>query len=330
MPKEFQQICLTLLAELLANGFTFQESIRFLGMIYPKQLTYFKLISRMIEEGEPIYKSFQTLGFKEKYVAQINLGEKHGDLVGTFLRVTQQMKDMEKQKQGLQKVLTYPLILLGFLFLMIVGMKYVLIPQMGASVAQDNIGIYLINHAPQYLVGFISLLVIIYVGFTYFFKKKTEINKLFFLMKIPIVRRFISSYYTAFFAYEWGKLLTQGIELRTVLRIMTEEGNTKFMQEIGSKLQIEMQKGEVITKKIGSWPFFLEGFSVIIQQGEAKGRLGDELMIYGSKLWEDLLKKIEKGTQWLQPVVFLLIALLIVGVYGALLLPVYGSMEGLL
>lgn len=301
-----------------------------MALIYPKEAELLIRMERLFLEGHAIYFGFQELGFSEKYVAQINLGEKHGDLISSFSRVAGQMKDRERQKQSLYKILTYPLILICFLFSMILGMKWFLLPQIPHTTSDNNLGIWMIQNIPYF--SFIAVMILCLAIFLVkiLLKRNSQIKKLTFYMRVPLVKVFVQYYYTSFFAYEWGKLLSQGIELRQVLLIMIEDGNTLFMQEIGEVLQNKLESGELIVEQIRKWPFFLSGFSEIIMQGEAKGKLGEELMIYGTKLWEDLLEKVEKGTQWLQPVIFLMIALLIIAVYSALLLPIYESMEGLL
>ncbi|WP_455363061.1 competence type IV pilus assembly protein ComGB [Vagococcus elongatus] len=330
MSKKFQLTVVVLLADLLKNGFTFQESLRFMALIYPKEADLLVQMEQFFLGGHTIYLGFRQLGFSDKYVAQINLGEKHGDLVSTFSRVAGQMKDHERQKQSLYKILTYPLILVCFLFSMIMGMNWFLLPQMPEMTSADNFGIWLIQHTPLLTLSVMVILCLASMFVKVLLKKHSQIKKLTFYMHVPLVNVFLQYYYTSFFAYEWGKLLNQGIELRQVLMIMAEEGNTLFMQEIGEVLQKKLESGELIVTQISQWKFFLPGFSKIIMQGEAKGKLGEELMIYGTKIWEDLLEKVEKGTQWLQPIIFLVIALLIIAVYSALLLPIYQSMEGLI
>lgn len=66
--------------------------------------------------------------------------------------------------------------------------------------------------------------------------------------------------------------------------------------------------------------------SLIILQGEVKGNLGKELLIYGRREWEGLMKLADKKIRFLQPMMFLLIAVLIISVYSALLLPIYKGM----
>ena len=70
-------------------------------------------------------------------------------------------------------------------------------------------------------------------------------------------------------------------------------------------------------------------FSLIVFQGEMRGKLGEELFVYSQLLTDRLFQQIEKKIQWIQPVI-LLVALLIVGVYAAMFLPIYGNIQGVI
>lgn len=69
---------------------------------------------------------------------------------------------------------------------------------------------------------------------------------------------------------------------------------------------------------------------MIVFQGEMRGKLGEELFVYSQLLTDRLFQQIEKKIQWIQPVIFLLVALLIVGVYAAMFLPIYGNIQGVI
>lgn len=79
----------------------------------------------------------------------------------------------------------------------------------------------------------------------------------------------------------------------------------------------------------GSWHFVLPGFKLILLEGEVTGKLGKELQIYGSRVWQQLMRKIEKVIQWIQPLVFIIVALLIISIYAAILLPMYDAIGGM-
>ena len=55
--------------------------------------------------------------------------------------------------------------------------------------------------------------------------------------------------------------------------------------------------------------------------------LGAELSLYADECWEEFFSKINRAMQLIQPLVFLFVALMIVLIYAAMLLPIYQNME---
>ena len=86
------------------------------------------------------------------------------------------------------------------------------------------------------------------------------------------------------------------------------------------------KKGIYIEGPIKEWYFLKPELNLILLQGEVKGDLGKELLIYGKKEWDNWLNLAERKMRFLQPLMFLLIAVLIISVYAALLLPIYSGM----
>jgi competence protein ComGB len=58
-----------------------------------------------------------------------------------------------------------------------------------------------------------------------------------------------------------------------------------------------------------------------------KVKLGDELLVYADESWTKFFEKVEKTMTLIQPLVFLFVALMIVLIYAAMLLPIYAQME---
>ena len=105
------------------------------------------------------------IGFSDAVTTQLSLAELHGNLALSLEKISAYLENMCKVKKKLIEVSTYPLILLGFLVLIMLGLRNYLLPQMDAQ----NIGTQVISSFPQLflalgagLVGFFLL------GFLYY------------------------------------------------------------------------------------------------------------------------------------------------------------------
>ncbi len=322
-----------LLADLLVNGFSIQESFVFMEKLREKQLWAVTLTQANLARGLPLYESFRQVGFTSYEIAQLSLAEVHGDFSGTLTAMAAHLADAERQRRGFAKVMTYPSLLLLFLVGMMFGLKWFILPQLSGIAnrrSQHSPAVLIIEWTPVCLFILLCLTVLAFFGLRLYFSRKPAVFQARWLTRLPFLKTVLTHYYTSFFALEWGKLMQQGLEFKQIITVMMYDGSTPLMKELAVILRDSLEQGISVDAALAAQPFLLKGIETIIRQGEATGNLGAELTVYGTRLWQQLMKRLERWFQLLQPLVFLLVALLIISVYGALLLPVYDGMEELI
>lgn len=324
-----KQKLLKILSELIQRGLSLQESLQFLYYLNVHYRPAIMTIRATLEKGEAFYQSLVPLGFSSEQVSQVYLADIHGNLGSALATLADQMAAFANKKQQLRKILSYPILLVSFLLFLLLGMRWMLIPQLKTFQNPPIWAIYLLENFPWILLalGISGLLLV--KSALFLLKKQQPLKRVQFLTKIWILKPFLKSYYTSLFAGEWGKLLAQGFELREVVQLMKEQQASLLMKAIAEKIQQQSEKGEPFYTYIKAAPFFTSNLAEIIQQGEVKGTLGVELQLYSEELFREMLQKAEKLMGWLQPIIFIFVALLIVGLYALLLLPMYHEMGGL-
>ena len=100
------------------------------------------------------------------------------------------------------------------------------------------------------------------------------------------------------------------------------------MKELAGAISEGLLVGETLHRQLAAYPFY-ESIGFNDSTREVKGKLGKELMVYSNVCFQGF-SKIERVITLVQPLIFIIIACLIIGVYGAMLLPIYGNMEGVL
>jgi len=229
---------------------------------------------------------------------------------------------LTEDKKKLIEVATYPLILLGFLLLIMLGLRNYLLPQLDSS----NIATQIIGNLPQIflgMVGFVSVGVLLALTF---YKRSSKMRVFSILARLPFLGIFVQTYLTAYYAREWGNMISQGMELMQIFQIMQEQGSQLF-KEIGRDLAQALQNGREFSQTIATYPFFKKELSLIIEYGEVKSKLGSELEIYAEKTWETFFTRVNRTMNLVQPLVFIFVALIIVLLYAAMLMPMYQNME---
>ncbi|MFV0557281.1 MAG: competence type IV pilus assembly protein ComGB [Enterococcus sp.] len=327
-----RQQFISVLTDLLANGFSLQEAL--LVMEHTQRFSNELLTNfqATLLSGGKLSACFAAIDCTPQEIAQIQLAQEHGNLIQTLHNISEQIAIKIKQKRELQKVTTYPVILLLFLSSALISMRQFLLPQLldTGMIDESHWGIRLIVQAPYYLAGCLVGLTIGFFFIRQYLKKASPIQKATFWARIPIFNEGYRLATAAHFSLEWGKLFCEGVEMRQIILFMQQTDKNSLLADVASELHEVMQRGDSLADKLASYSFFPGEFPLIIFRGEAKGNLGAELILYSQLTQKLLVQKIEKWMQWIQPIVFLFIALLIVSVYGAMFLPIYGNMGGVL
>ena len=284
---------------------------------------YVDSMQESLLSGASLADMMAKLGFSDTIVTQIALADVHGNCQQSLLKIDGYLASMSVVRKKLIEVATYPLILLSFLILIMLGLKNYLLPQL----ENQNFATQIISHFPMIFLGSFALLALeILLGVLYA-KRLSPIYLYSQLSRLPIFGRHVRLYLTAYYAREWGNLIGQGIELMEIVELMQRQ-KSRLFQEIGKDMQEALLSGQSFHQKVLDYPFFLSELSLMIEYGEVKSKLGRELDIYAEETWQNFFSQLTQATQLIQPLVFVFVALIIVLIYVAMLLPMYQNMGG--
>ncbi|MHC5268884.1 competence type IV pilus assembly protein ComGB [Enterococcus sp. LJL98] len=315
---------------LLENGFSLQESLQVMERSRSFSERLLTVLTHSFTQGQSLGEGFCQMGFRPSEVLQVQLAETHGNVTETLSNLLQHLKLLDKQRTELQKIMTYPMILLLFSFSTLLSMRYLLLPQLLASqmVNPDHWGIWFMTYSPFLFGG--SLLVFSLSGFClrHLFRRKSPLEQAILLSRLPVVGSFYRLYQTSYFSLEWGKLFKEGLESKQVIQTLIALPENSLMITVSKKLNQGLAEGLSLTNQLADYPFLLPEFSLIVFQGELKGKLGEELLIYSQLVLKQFVTKVEQGIKWIQPLVFIGIALAIIAIYVAMFIPLYGNLGG--
>lgn len=272
------------------------------------------------------------MGFSSEKLVQVELAETHGNLIETLKGIAEQFRLVEEFRKELKKMISYPCLLLIFLLGILVALRQMVLPQLLATdmVAASHWGIVFLKTFHWYLLGAFLvgglLLIFIQVRLT----KMDVIQKYTWFSQLVFFGRMFSLYQSSYIALELGKLFYEGLELRQIIYCLKETRQGSLIQLLAFRLTKGLESGIPLAEQFQSYTFFTEDFSQIILQGEAKGQLGKELLFYSSLTRRHFFQKINRILHWIQPLFFFGIAGLILLIYAAILLPVYGNIEEVL
>lgn len=332
LPHRATEALLVTFTVLLESGFSLQESLQVLLRSRQFSEPVIEQLIVHLAQGQSFAAAVAPLSLSATEKSQLHLAENHGDLTATLRRMVDYHKLVNKQKQLLYKVAAYPLLLLVFLLAALFGMHRFLLPQLLASgmIDEGHWGIRAITWAPAVLILFLLLSVLLFVTSRWVFARRTALQKAVFFSRLPLFGALYTSYHTSFFALEWGKLFQQGLDIQQIIECMEQTSKATLIQELARELRVTLTLGGELPEKLRHFSFLTPEFSLIVFQGEVRGKLGEELFLYSQLLMERLFQRIEKAIHWVQPLIFLLVALMIVGIYAAMFLPIYGNIQGVI
>lgn len=317
---------------LLENGFELKES---LAIMRRSQQLPQRLLVRFEEglvQGSSIAHAFKQLGCTKKEVTQIQFALIHGNLVNTLQTLLSQRIQREKQLTLFRKASTYPAILLIAISFVLLILRQYLLPQLLAAhlLFRDHWGVQFILYLPFYLLGVGLIISFLFGYYRYYVRVHSKLQHARFLSRLPFFHVWYRLYQTSYFTLEWGNLYSQGLESQQIVTCMLQLSSDTLMYEVAQEMEKGFAQGKSFAELVKEYPFLAPELPTIIYQGELAGRLGEELKLYSHLTLVRLSEKLERGFYWIQPVLFLVVAGLVISIYAAMFIPLYENMGGAL
>lgn len=331
-------IFLKRIGTLLEEGYSIRDALAFLSKIekgFSKK--WIEEIQRGMLLGHSFHKELENNGFPTKVCGQIYFASHYGDYGQTITRCGEQLlKELDKKKK-MRSLLTYPLLLVFFLFGMLLMMRFLILPHMetlfisleSTTEIYSNGVVNFIYYSPQIIIGTIFLILLGILFVKNKLQKGSVIEGLAFFIKQPFLKNYLKDYWSSFFFQEWGYLFKNGCSFQEIIFIMQGEGASKLLQEAGAILSQQMALGKAINESLEALPFFHEEGLMVVTHGESLGKLSTEMLVYASYCENELNNRVEKLMSKLQPIIFSFIALMIIAIYASLMLPIFSLMEGI-
>lgn len=318
-----QEKIIQLLYNLLTTGFSLPEVIAFLKKSQLIALPYVHQMEANLIKGNGLEDMLEELGYSDAIITQINLADRHGNIKLTLEKIQDYLIQLSRLKKKTIEVISYPIVLMGFLLVIMFGLRHYLIPH----IEHQNALTCLLLYFPSLFMGSGVVLMLLVALCYWRCQLQSKLLLMSRLSRLPVLGKLLKQYLTAYYAREWGNLIGQGLELNTILEVMATE-KSQLMQELAHDMTAGLLSGQSFHQKVASYPFFKKELGLMIEYGEIKSKLGRELDIYAQESWDLFFSQLYQATQLIQPLVFLLVAVIIVIIYAAILLPIYQNMGG--
>jgi len=324
--------------ELLLRGFSIQQVIETLDLYYSKKNNdTFTTILQVLFEGKSFYDSLKKASFSSTICEFIYLAEKNGNLANGCKNAGVTLRKLLDKGKQLRNKLVYPLVLLFFVFLLFLFIRLTIYPnfemlQIQTSSSKNEL-LPILTMIPTALFYIFSTLLIVsfllFISFKYFMKKKSQLKVWSVLINVPIINRGIRSFLTYYFSYQLYGLLNAGVSLQDCLTVFKEIQTKGWLKELAFYLEQQLLLGNNFSHSVATTQLFLPELEKSINLGNENGKLVLELEHMSEFSFMKLEQLIQKLIVYIQPIMFTIIAVIIICLYLSILLPIFQMMEGI-
>ena len=269
--------------------------------------------------------------FSDTYVSMVSAGDSSGNLDTVFSKLADYLEESASIRQKVISALTYPLILIGFSFIVVISLLAFVLPQVIDQFIKAGAELPFIT---KFLIGISNniipiLLVITFlsVGFYYVYKKytKKEKNKLLVdkkILAIPFLGNFILNSELERFSSTMELLLASGTNLDIALEECSKIFNNQYLSNIIMNARNDVVEGKdfIITMKQNE--IFPDIFIQLIASGYRSGNLEKMFNKVSNFMKSEIENKRSVFLSLLEPMVIIFMGGFIMMIVLAILIPI--------
>ena len=269
--------------------------------------------------------------FSDTYVSMVSAGDSSGNLDTVFSKLADYLEESASIRQKVISALTYPLILIGFSFIVVISLLAFVLPQVIDQFIKAGAELPFIT---KFLIGISNniipiLLVITFlsVGFYYVYKKytKKEKNKLLVdkkILAIPFLGNFILNSELERFSSTMELLLASGTNLDIALEECSKIFNNQYLSNIIINARHDVVEGKdfIITMKQNE--IFPDIFIQLIASGYRSGNLEKMFNKVSNFMKSEIETKRSVFLSLLEPIVIIFMGGFIMMIVLAILIPI--------
>ena len=336
LDKENKIYFIKRLYELIDHGYMLEDSLEFLLIQYEVADDEIKKIKEKLSNGSKLSDILGYLGYSQLIVSKIKFAEDYGRIEDMLLEVETYLKIKKIQQEKVIKTLRYPLFLTLTLICLIMVFNALVIPQFENIYTSSNIKMDLqtiiliksLYYIPK-IISIIFLLILICIGYTFYTIKYKPNLFLKSLLYIPKVRNYSKLYFSYRFSMELSLFLMSGFSLKTALEVMVEEDYDYYLTLFSKDILNELDQGIGFEDAIGKIKYFDKSMRKFVSHGKNDGLIDKELKLFSELMLDTFLTSLDKNLKKLQPILFGILAVVIVGLYMVILLPIFNMASSL-
>lgn len=325
------------IGELLDRGYSMAEAVQSSRYYMPdRRLEDINACYGSLKGGESFFENLVRFNFDYQVISFVYFAERHGGFASAFQDASRMIQNKQDTIRKLKKILTYPLFLLCFTFVLFFFVQSILIPKFNSIFLTMNINknffllfLQFIGHIIPFLLVFLFLCFISALLYYYFsFRKLDVINQINVLASIPMIGIFVRRYFSYLLSVQLSYLLSSGFSIYECMQFFLENKEQKLYSKIGEITISQLKKGVRLEQAFASFDFLEKELLQIIQHGQENGKLDQEFYYFGNYCLTQIEENLQKTLKVLQPTLYTAVGILIISIYLSVLMPMFQLLDG--
>src|SRR3989344_1312574 len=326
------------LATMIKAGITIDDALETLAE-QTKSSAFKKIIESVladVKNGQTLSKALNKhpKAFDQFYVSLIQVSEESGSLDDNLEFIAKQLAKNYNLIKKIKAAMLYPMIIFSVMTIMGGFVSFFILPLLVSffEAFGDNLPLstqillFIANTFKNHGLIIAITAVSLFTLFQYIIrlnKVKPYWHK--FLLKLPIIGKFIINTQVAQFSRNFGILIKSGLPIAKSLDVTSQTLNNITFRNHVNRLSSSLSRGKNIadTMENGQYKEFPTLVSKMIAIGEKTGKL-DESLLYLGEFYEDEIDDFSKNlTTLLEPVLLVIIGIAVGFVALAIITPIY-------
>jgi type IV pilus assembly protein PilC len=271
--------------------------------------------------------------FSSFYIAMIKSGEASGNLSESLDYLAEHLEKEYYLASKIKGAMTYPAVIFLVVIVVFVLMVLFVIPNLAEVLKESDQVLPLPTRIalslPDLLKTWGLAFLLLIIGASVFSARyyRTNRGKDFFdrlVLKLPLFGPFLKIIFLSRFAESFSTLISGGLPITQSLEICGNILGNSTYKDIIARTQEEVKKGEQVSSVLIKFPeFFPPLFTQMTVVGERTGSLDKTLLVLVGFYRKETERVIESFLGILEPLLIVSLGLVIGGLMGAVLMPMY-------
>lgn len=319
-----QAFIFSTMVDLLKMGISLRKSVDFVRIMRPSVAQPMQNVVDRLQRGQSFSAAFQPYVSRNIYY-QLAIADQHGGLVRTLSTIAQIFSSQEQQRKKLRSVIQYPLFLLLFLGLMMVGMRIYIMPELAdwnRETRSWDSQLVKVGWATVFLIGITAL-----GYYCWKFRRSSITNQVNLLCRLPIIGPIYQNYCHYYLLANLSFLIANGMSVGSICKYLGQLDSKSLLHQIGKKVEHNIASGRQVEQIIQKAVYLPTELSLLVQKGSQKDTLATEIYALSMMKYKTLINRIERLILVVQPILFGIIGVVIVIMCWNLLMPMYNSIK---